>query len=600
MITPMTRYSFLIYHKEYEAFLQNLQDIGVLHIAEKARDYDEETQKELEKIKELNDTLQFLNKRGQEEKPVEEGVEPHEILQDIKDKQNEIDRIEQELVTLKKDIEKARPWGDFTDEMNQKLKELGLTPRFFVVNEKYFDSDWENQYYLERVNNISGTLYFVILQEGDQEINVEAEEVQLPEESFSELDRKYDEKEKRIKEINKLFDDYAIKYQKILREERNRLQEKTDFNQAFNNTEKQAEDKVMLLEGWVPQDKEEALKNYVEKESVLYIRSEVQNEDPQEVPVKLRNNKFAKVFEPLQGLFDLPHYHELDLTPFFAPFFMLFFGFCLGDAGYGILIIAAVTLYKHTKAKPQMKLYLTMAQYLGIATVLMGIVGGTVFGLSLTDFNWAQEFRNIVLGREQLFNLSLGLGMIQIIFGMALKAFRLWKFHGFQYSLSTIGWILAILSLLVYAGGSELGWIVAEEAQIYFHGMLILSGVLIFFFSDPKINVFARIGKGVWDSYNMITGVFGDLLSYIRLFAIGISTAILGFVVNEIALEFGKAPYVGPVFFILILVFGHLGNLLISSLSSFVHPMRLIFVEFYKNAGFSGGGKKYKPFTKSS
>ncbi|MGM0496648.1 MAG: V-type ATP synthase subunit I [Bacteroidota bacterium] len=596
----MKRYSFLIYHKEYEAFLQNLQDIGVLHIAEKAKEYDEETLKELEKIKELNNTLRFLNKKAQEEDPVEGGVDPMEILQDIKNMQEEIDRIEQDLTTLKKDIEKARPWGDFTDEMNQKLKELGLTPRFFVVNEKYFDSDWENQYYLERINNISGMLHFVILQEGEQEIDIEAEEVQLPAESFSELDKKYDEKEKRIKEINQLFDDYAVKYQKVLREERNRIQEKTDFNQAFHNSEKQADDKVMLLEGWVPQDNEEELKNFLGKESVLYIESEVQNEDPKEVPVQLKNNKFAKVFEPLQKLFDLPHYHEIDLTPFFAPFFMLFFGFCLGDAGYGILILGAVTLYKHTKAKPQMKLYLTMAQYLGIATVLMGIVGGTVFGLSLTDFNWAAQFQDLILERQELFNLSLGLGMVQILFGMSLKAYRLIKFQGFVYALATIGWIIAIISLLVYMGGDKLGWFAASAVENYFYGVLILSGILIFFFSDPKINVFARVGKGVWDSYNMVTGVFGDLLSYIRLFAIGISTAILGFVVNEIALTFGDVPYVGPVFFILILVLGHLGNLLISSLSSFVHPMRLIFVEFYKNAGFSGGGKKYKPFTKSS
>lgn len=599
MITPMIRYSFLIYHKEYNDFLQNLQDIGVLHIAEKANDYDEETRQALEDIKKLNETIRFLEKKGQEENPVDDGTKPFDIVRDIKNKQEEIANIEQELVALRKDINKAHPWGDFTDEMKQKLKELNLTPRFFVVNEKYFDSDWENQYYTERVNNISGNLYFVILQEGDQEIDIDAEEVRLPDESLSELDREYDENEKRIQEINRIFDEYAEKYLELLRKERKRLQEKTDFNQALTNTEAQAENKVMLLEGWVPETNEEALRNFLEKEDVVYVRSEVKEEDPREVPILLRNNKFAKAFQPLQGLFDLPHYHELDLTPFFAPFFALFFGFCLGDAGYGIVILAAVTLYKHTKAKPGMKLYLTMAQYLGAATILMGIIGGTVFGMSLTDFNWAEQMRNMVLEREELFNLSLGLGLVQILFGMILKAVRLWKFNGFQYSLSTIGWILALVSLIVYMGGDQLGWFAASQAQPYFNGALIMSGVFIFLFSDPKINIFARIGKGVWDSYNMITGVFGDLLSYIRLFAIGISTAILGFVINEIALTFGEIPYAGPVVFVLILVIGHLGNLLISSLSSFVHPMRLIFVEFYKNAGFTGGGKKYKPFTKS-
>jgi len=600
MITPMTRYSFLIYHKEYEAFLQNLQDIGVLHVAEKAEELDEQTQKELDRIKELNNVLRFLSKRGKEEEPADDNANAQEIVDDIKNMKEEIDSIEQTLVTLKKDIDKASPWGEFTDEMKQKLKELGLTPRFFVINEKYFDGDWENQYYLERVNTVSGHLYFVIFQEGDQEVDVSAEEVRLPAESLSELDRKYDEKEKRIQEINKTFDEYAVKYQKLLREERSRLQEHTDFNQAKNNTELQAEEKVMLLEGWVPVTKEEELKNFLEKEDVVYVRSEVKEDDPAKVPILLRNNKFAKVFEPLQKMIDLPNYYELDLTPFFAPFFALFFGFCLGDVGYGIVILAAVTIYKHTKAKPGMKLYLTMAQYLGAATVIMGLIGGTVFGLSLTNLDWASQVKDIVLTRDQLFNASLGLGILQILFGMLLKAYRLWKFKGFAYSLSTFGWVLALISLLVYMGGDKLGWFSAGEAKIYFNGALILSGILIFFFSDPKVNVFMRIGKGVWDAYNTITGIFGDVLSYIRLFAIGISTAILGFVINEIALTFGEIPYVGPVVFVLILVLGHLGNLLISSLSAFVHPMRLTFVEFYNNAGFTGGGKKYKPFTKST
>jgi len=600
MITPMTRYSFLIYHKEYEVFLQNLQDIGVLHIAEKAKEYDEQTQKDLERIKELNKILRVLSKRGKEEKPADDNAKAQDIVDDIKNMQEEADNIEQTLVTLKKDIDKARPWGDFTDKMKQKLKELGLTPRFFVINEKYFDSDWENQYYLERINTVSGHLYFVIFQEGDQEVDVSAEEVQLPAESFSELDRKYDEKEKRIQEINKTIDEYAVKYQELLREERSRLQEQSDFNQAKNHTEAQAEEKVMLLEGWVPVTKEEELKNFLEKENVVYVRSDVKEDDPSRVPILLRNNKFAKVFEPLQKMIDLPNYYEIDLTPFFAPFFALFFGFCLGDVGYGIVILAAVTIYKHTKAKPGMKLYLTMAQYLGAATVIMGLIGGTVFGISLTDIDWASDVKNIVLSRDQLFNASLGLGILQILFGMLLKAYRLWKFKGFQYSLSTFGWVLALISLIVYMGGDKLGWFSASEAQIYFNGALILSGILIFFFSDPKVNIFMRIGKGVWDTYNTVTGVFGDVLSYIRLFAIGISTAILGFVINEIAFTFGNIPYVGPVVFVLILVLGHLGNLLISSLSAFVHPMRLTFVEFYNNAGFTGGGKKYKPFTKSS
>ncbi|MFP4017877.1 MAG: V-type ATP synthase subunit I [Bacteroidales bacterium] len=598
MITPMIRYSFLIYHKEYHSFLEKLQDIGVLHIAEKATEYDEKTEKILADTKNINDTLRFLKKRNQEEEPVEDGMDAMEVVKDIKEKKEEIDTIEQELATLKKEIEKAQPWGDFTPDMKEKLQKLKLTPRFFICNERRFDTDWENQYFLEHINKISGNLYFVIFQEEGTEIDIDAEEVKLPSKPYSELDKEYDDKEKRIKEINKLFNDYATKYQEVLRKERQRLQQETDFNQALNHTEKQAEDKVMLLEGWVPEPNEKDLLNFLEKEDVLYLKEEAASDNPYEVPVLLKNNKFARVYQPLQDLFSLPHYKEIDLTPFFAPFFMLFFGFCLGDAGYGIAILLAVTIFKHTKAKDSIKPYLTMAQYLGAATVLMGAVGGTVFGVDLTELDYMNDFRNMFLDPQQLFNLSLVLGMIQILFGMIIKAANYWRQQGFMFALSTIGWIILIISTIVFVGGDELGWFTLEAIKEIYYGFLVLSGLLIFFFSDPKINVFARIGKGVWDSYNMVTGVFGDLLSYIRLFAIGISTAILGFVINEIAITFGNIPYAGPLVFVIILVVGHIGNLLISSLGSFVHPMRLIFVEFYKNAGFTGGGKRYKPFSK--
>jgi len=596
----MIRYAFLIYHKEYEEFLSNLQDLGAVHIVEKASGYDEETRKNLDWIRSFNEVLKFLSSRVDTEKPVRKSVDPYKIVKDIKKKHEEIDALEQELVSIRKDMDKARPWGDYTSEIKQKLKAINIIPRFFTVNEKDYDSDWENQYYLEHLNKIGGDLYFVIFQVENQKIDINAEEVRLPAESLTELDRKYDEKEKRIKEINELFESYATKYLQVLREARNRLQEQTAFDQAINHTEKQADNKVMLVEGWVPETKETELLEYLEKENVLYVKSDVKSEDPQQVPILLRNNKFSRVFEPLQGLFDVPNYKELDLTPFFAPFFTLFFGFCLGDAGYGIVIVATVTIYKHTRASERIKQYLTMAQYLGIATIVMGIIGGTVFGVNLTNLDWAEQARSIVLEREQLFNLSLALGLVQILFGMTLKAYKLWRFQGFEFALATIGWILAIVSLLFYLGGDQLGWYTATQAQPYFYGALIASGILILFFSDPKLNIFARFGKGVWNAYNTVTGVFGDMLSYIRLFAIGISTAILGFVVNEIAFTFGAIPYVGPLVLIIILVIGHFGNLLVSSLSSFVHPMRLIFVEFYKNAGFTGGGKKYQPFKKLS
>ncbi|HPN81880.1 MAG TPA: V-type ATP synthase subunit I, partial [Spirochaetota bacterium] len=166
--------------------------------------------------------------------------------------------------------------------------------------------------------------------------------------------------------------------------------------------------------------------------------------------------------------------------------------------------------------------------------------------------------------------------------------------YGFSSAISTIGWIILLLSIVGLAAGDafgpETGPLVSSVA-----GYTALVGVaLILFFNDLKVNIFVRIGKGVYELYN-ITGVFGDLLSYVRLFALGISSGILGAVINQLSGQLLGIPVVGVVLYAVALVVGHTGNMLLGMLGSFVHPMRLTFVEFYKSAGFSGGGKEYKP-----
>ncbi len=293
------------------------------------------------------------------------------------------------------------------------------------------------------------------------------------------------------------------------------------------------------------------------------------------------------MYEPIGKLFSLPAYQELDLTPFFAPFFMMFFGFCLGDVGYGLVILIGTTIYK-LKAKSDIKPILSLAQFLGIGTIIFGTLTGTFFGISLLEVESLGNIRNIMLDSQKTFYLALGIGLFQILFGLIIKAVNSIRMFGWQYALPSIGWFILILCLLDLS--------VLELATSVTLYLLFVALALIVFWSDPKAGIFGRIGKGIWDLYG-ITGIFGDVLSYIRLFALGISSAILGFVINTIGLQIlGSAPIIGPILFVVFLIIGHLANLLISSLGSFVHPMRLTFVEFYKNAGFIGGGKEYKPF----
>jgi len=196
-----------------------------------------------------------------------------------------------------------------------------------------------------------------------------------------------------------------------------------------------------------------------------------------------------------------------------------------------------------------------------------------------------------------LFIMALVLGGIQILFGMGVKAANETVQFGFKYALSTIGWILLFVGGATIAGLNMYASVPMETLKPILYAVLGVSGVLILFLNSPGKNIFVNLGLGLWNTYNMVTGVLGDLLSYIRLFALGIATAILGFVFNSLAMSVGGG-FFGVIFMVIILVIGHSINLFMAGLGAFVHPMRLTFVEFYKNAGFSGGGKKYHPFRK--
>ena len=178
---------------------------------------------------------------------------------------------------------------------------------------------------------------------------------------------------------------------------------------------------------------------------------------------------------------------------------------------------------------------------------------------------------------------------------MCLKIINQTKLYGFGAAVSTLGWVILLLGGIVS--------FLIDGIGIPFYVCMIVGCVLIFLLNGPINSVtapFKNIGSGLWDTYNMATGLLGDVLSYIRLFALGLSGSILGLVFNDLAFQMSPdVPVLGTIVTIIILLLGHTMNLALAALSAFVHPMRLTFVEFYKNAGFVGGAKQYEPFKRN-
>lgn len=605
MIVPMMKYSFLVYHADYKAFLKELKQMGVLHVQVKKQEATPEMQDLLRAYNDLLKTIRSLSVRGKDKVVSGEGprlADGAAVWQRIREIEAELEQKQQQIGSLEKEAQLLVPWGDFSPERLEDLKQSGLYFRFLVCRDKYFDPAWEQEHYLQKVSAEGGFTCFVLLQREAGASLPEWEgvdETLLPARSLSDLRKEQKALEAEVSRLNEELDSLATHQLGQLEAYAADLKSELDEANVLHQTQSEVEDHVRLIEGWVPQPKMAGLNAELDRRSILYVASRPTDDD--KVPVQLKNNRFARVFESIGDLYELPNHKELDLVPFFAPFYMLFFGFSLGDAGYGLIILLAAIFMKYKV--PKMRSILTLAQWLGLVTVVFGALTGTFFGIDLieADIAWLDKWKAYMIDTDKLFNLALILGMIHILFGMVLKVVNVSMTKGFAYSYSTIGWLLLIVGSGLAYGLRELGAVSESVGTYVQNGILIASGSLILLFNDPRRSIVMNFLSGLWDVYGMVTGLVGDLLSYIRLFALGVSSAILGFVFNELAMSMRPDNVIfGPLVMIIILLVGHGMTLFMAGLGAFVHPIRLTFVEFYKNAGFTGGGKRYTPFAEKS
>ena len=521
-----------------------------------------------------------------------------QVLDEVDALQTEHGKLSQQLQSYAKEKEVLEVWGNFEPTGIQKLKDAGYIIGFYSCSEGNYKEEWETEYNAMIVNRISSKVFFVTVTKAGQEVDLDVEQAKLPAYSLSRLEALYDTTEQAIegneKKLVALSETDIPSLKAALKE----LQSQIEFSKVVLSSEQTAGDKLMLIEGWAPAYSKVEIEAYLNDAHVYYEITDPMPGD--NVPIRLNNKGFFAWFEPICKLYMLPKYNELDLTPFFAPFFMVFFGLCLGDSGYGLFLFLGATAYRFLakKVTPSMKSIISLIQVLSASTFFCGLLTGTFFGANIYDLDWpiVQRLKHAVLmDNNDMFRLSLILGVIQILFGMVLKAVNQTIQFGFKYAIATIGWIILLVSTAVSAlfSSSEL----LSMGGTAYKVVLCISGAMIFLFNTPGKNIFMNIGLGLWDSYNMVTGLLGDVLSYVRLFALGLSGGILAGVFNSLAV--GMSPdnvIAGPIVMVLIFVIGHAINMFMNVLGAMVHPMRLTFVEFFKNSGYEGGGKEYKPF----
>jgi len=379
------------------------------------------------------------------------------------------------------------------------------------------------------------------------------------------------------------------------------LKSKKDIERYIKQTKR-----VIIIEGWILKKNQDELKNILYKK---YKELEIVFSNPKEsddIPVALKNNKFVEPFESVTELYGIPKYKEFDPTPLFAPFYFIFFGMCLSDAGYG-LIIAALSYWalKKYKFEGMVKKFFGLFFLGGLSTFVMGAIMGSWMGDTLNylpkNILFIKTFLidtvsllDPIKNPMPLLLISLSLGVIQIYTGFIIKFISNIKEGKIKTGLMDQGsWLLLISGLLLYIIANTIDSFAAYESITIY---IIWAGLLSVVITQGRSNknIILKAAGGVLSLYDLI-GYFSDILSYSRLFALGLSTAVLAVVVNTFVMLFKDIPIIGIVVAALIFIIGHLFNMLISGMGAFIHSTRLQYVEFFTKF-YEGGGTPFRPF----
>lgn len=594
MIEKMKKYTFVLYHLEYKDFLDKLQRLGLLHIIRSTYEKTDSLRQSEELLGKYAEALKFLSKIEAAEIKSTTNLPTKALLNQINKARNEKESLLRNLDTLRKQIKDLRPWGYFDYKLVDKLRDDGIGIEFYHCLKNHFKPAWQEEHAIQIIGESSGILYFVVLYQGESP-QLDADRFTFHKHTLEELETQYKESEQRIKAIDEYLSGIKQTAIEAFEHEIARITTEYDFEDASLQATSEAEDHLRIISGWIPISKEQGLKDFAQAEGLIHFTSDAKVEE--NPPISLKNGWFAKLFEPISKMYMLPKYNEFDLTPFLAPFFMLFFGFCNADVAYGIILIALALFLKFKAKNETMKGFMNLVILFGVSSIIMGFVVGSILGYDMKELPVVGE-KILIRNNDQIFNFALLLGVIQILFGIAIATVKKIHQSGLIHGLSKFGTFLFIASLSFF-GAQQLGTDISA-VQPYLKYPLWGGLALILLFNQPGKNPLINILGGLWLLYNIVTGFFGDILSYIRLFALGVSSAILGFVVNSIGAQLAGTPIIGPVIFFFFMLFGHSLNLALGSLSGFVHPLRLTFVEFFKNAAFEGPGIEYKPFSKST
>lgn len=584
MITKMTKYTFLLLHSETEGFLREVQELGVLDLTRSRKPVDAVSGQLFREAEEIRHRIERI-----------------ERCDYARDEQHAALSAQHDAVMAARS-EKMQ-WGDIDQAQRQELEKEGCHFHFYTVPAKRFKEQWLENYAIGIIGRDDKNVRFVLIDHASEEGHgLPLRETILADETIDELSRKAESLEQAISEREAQMQAQKQEIPDLQRSYNKKIEELQRYL-AKEGSERTAEDYISVMTGFAPTADDHRLQSELDRKNIYYISEPAKASD--NPPIQLKNNWFARNFETLTGMYGMPVYDEFDPTPVLAPFFLLFWSFCMGDAGYGLLLILVGLLLDKVNIMGLRK-HKRLVISLGIGTAVIGFFLGTFFGINLKEVSWipAGLRRLMLVGKIQAGGSSydiamvaaIAIGVFHICLAMIIKAVGQTRRAGFREAVSTWGWVVLIVGGLIVGALALTQVLDTAATKVAVIVVSVLSVLGIFIFNKPGRNPLLNVGAGLWDTYQMATGILGDVLSYIRLYALGLAGGMLGAAFNNLGgMVLGGNPTWQWLPFVVIVLIGHALNFAMSCLGAFVHPLRLTFVEYFKNSGYEGKGSEYNP-----
>lgn len=638
-IVKMNKFTLLTFESKKEKLLRklqgfsnvefiNLQDENLLEANEELKslskdEIDSSIVKYEEDLSKAKNTLDFLinyipKKSGlkaleddKENLTIDEldnavkNINWNEIYKKVKVKEEELHDIESRITKLEGEIEVLNPWQAL-DISFEALNELKTVSTFIGSISKQYEDE---------LNKSLDSEYVEIISKGNNDINILV--ISLNERydevlsilrgfGFSPFKSEFDEIPKVIitnhaHEIEELKSRIFFVKEELasFEEDYNKMKLVYDYltnivlrYKASNNFLRTTN--TITIQGWCEVEKNERLENICKEilDDDYYISfEEVKENEIEEVPVKLKNGLLNRTFESVTEMYSLPKYNEVDPTPLLVPFYLIFFGMMVADVGYGlVMFIAAFCAMKFLKLNKKNEDFARFFLFLSIPTTIIGLIYGSFFGDAIKIpglINPTEDVNTLLIA-------SIVFGVVQIFFGLCIKAYSLIKSGKPKDAFYDVGsWLITLISIGVLAGCIMLEWpsvikYIAIAAMVFGMIVIVLTG------GRAEKTKGAQIGQGLYSLYG-ITSYIGDLVSYTRLMALGLSGGCIAGALNLLMKSLsGPAIILLPVLF----VGAHVFNLLLGLLGAYVHTARLQYVEYFSKF-YEGGGKAFTPFKAS-